>query len=168
MNAKERRQAIVRRIRSARGPISATALAGEFQVSRQIVVGDVALLRASGVDIQATPRGYIPGPEQRGEVFVLACAHDPSGMERELNIMVDHGCEVVDVVVEHPVYGQLTGQLCLRSRHDVEEFLRKVEGTRPLSHLTGGIHLHTVRCADRAALERVTEALHREGFLLEE
>lgn len=168
MNAQERRAAIGERIRAAHGPISATALAAEFHVSRQIVVGDVALLRASGVDIQATPRGYVPGSDAAGVTAVLACIHSCEDMGRELTAMVDQGCEVLDVMVEHPVYGQLTGQLRLRSRHDVEEFLQKAEGARPLSELTGGIHLHTVRCPDEAALRRVTDALNKEGFLLAE
>lgn len=168
MNAQERREAILERIHAAKGPVSATALAAEFHVSRQIVVGDVALLRAAGVDIQATPRGYVPGTENSGVIGVLACVHAAQDMGRELNTMVDHGCEVLDVIVEHPVYGQLTGQLRLRSRHDVEQFLKKAEGARPLSHLTGGIHLHTVRCPDEETLKRVTDALNKEGFLLEE
>lgn len=166
MNAQQRRQAILERIRAAQAPISATALAGEFCVSRQIVVGDVALLRAGGEDIQATPRGYVSGTESAGVTAVLACVHGAEDMGRELNVMVDHGCEVLDVVVEHPIYGQLTGQLHLRSRHDVEQFLRRARDARPLSHLTGGIHLHTVRCPDEETLQRVTDALYQEGFLL--
>ena len=47
MDAQERRQAIARRLERARSPVSATALAREFSVSRQIIVGDVALLRAA-------------------------------------------------------------------------------------------------------------------------
>lgn len=168
MNAQERREAILVTIRAAQRPVSATALAKEFHVSRQIVVGDVALLRAAGVDIQATPRGYISGADDAGVVAVLACVHGGEDMARELNTMVDYGCEVVDVIVEHPVYGQLTGQLRLRSRHDVEQFLKKAEGSHPLSHLTGGIHLHTVRCPDEETLKRVTDALNKEGFLLED
>lgn len=166
MNAQERRAAILDRIRAAQSPISATALAGEFRVSRQIVVGDVALLRACGEDIQATPRGYVSGAESAGVTAVLACVHDAKDMGRELFTMVDHGCEVLDVMVEHPVYGQLTGQLRLRSRHDVEQFLQKAQGALPLSHLTEGIHLHTVRCPDEETLGRVTDALYKDGFLL--
>ncbi|MGM9607323.1 MAG: transcription repressor NadR [Oscillospiraceae bacterium] len=167
MNSQERRIAVEARLRSAAAPLSATALAGEFHVSRQVIVGDVALLRASGVDIHATPRGYVLGSESAGVQAVLACTHTCEDMGRELTVMVDNGCEVLDVIVEHPVYGQLTGQLRLRSRHDVAEFLKKAEGASPLSALTGGIHLHTVRCPDRETLERVTQALKAEGFLLE-
>lgn len=168
MTATDRRAAIEERLRREHIPISATALAAEFHVSRQVIVGDVALLRAAGVEIHATPRGYLLGAESAGVQSVLACVHSPEDMGRELNTIVDNGGEVLDVIVEHPVYGQLTGQLRLRSRHDVAQFLRKAEGASPLSVLTGGIHLHTVRCPDGETLDRVARALRQEGFLLEE
>lgn len=168
MTSQQRRTEILRRLQTADTPLSATALAGDLGVSRQVIVGDVALLRASGVEIQATPRGYVLATESAGVSAVLACVHNANHMERELTLMVDYGAEVLDVIVEHPVYGQLTGQLRLRSRYDVARFLEKAEGAAPLSALTDGIHLHTVRCPDEAALQRVTAALKEEGFLLEE
>ena len=168
MTSQNRRSAILEQLQKANAPLSATALAGDLGVSRQIIVGDVALLRAGGVDIQATPRGYVLGAESAGVTAVLACVHNAADMGRELNAMVDQGAEVVDVMVEHPVYGQLTGQLRLRSRYDVSQFLQKAEGAAPLSALTHGIHLHTVRCPDEETLQRVVENLKAEGFLLEE
>ena len=167
ISAAERRAAIVQLLEEAAGPISATALAGKFSVSRQIVVGDIALLRAAGADITATPRGYLVNRGRDGVTRTVACIHTPEDMERELNAIVDAGGEAVDVVVEHPVYGQLTGMLRVRSRHDVAEFLRRVaeHGARPLSELTDGVHLHTIRCPDEAACRRVMEALEQEGFL---
>lgn len=168
MSSTERRQLIENRLREAHSPVSATALAGEFHVSRQVIVGDVALLRAAGLGVQATPRGYVLGGQERGVTAVLACVHCAADMGRELTAIVDNGGEVVDVIVEHAVYGQLTGQLHLRSRHDVEQFLRRAEHAAPLSALTDGIHLHTVRCPDRETLERVTAVLRQEGFLLED
>ena len=103
-----------------------------------------------------------------GLVRRVACVHAPEDIGRELTAIVDAGGEVLDVVVEHPVYGQLTGELRVRSRYDVEEFLRRVEahGARPLADLTGGIHLHTLRCPDGEVLRRVLDALERGGFLL--
>lgn len=170
MNAKERRQAILNELKGAKEPVSATVLAKKFQVSRQIVVGDVALLRASGEAILSTPRGYLLGQEETGLHRVIVCRHDAAGMEQELNIMVDHGCTVLDVMVEHPVYGQLFGQLMLSNRYDVAEFIRKVSehDAKPLSTITEGVHLHTLSCPDEAAFERVRERLSAEGFLLEE
>lgn len=168
MTSAERRTAILEQLEKSDKPLSATALAERFHVSRQIIVGDVALLRAAGRRISATPRGYVMGEEAAGVVGVLACVHRPGDMGQELNLIVDHGGEVLDVIVEHPVYGQLTGQLQLRSRHDVAQFLKKAEGASPLSALTDGIHLHTVRCPEEETLARITAALKQEGFLLEE
>ena len=170
MDAAERRQAIAQRLAGAEGPVSAAALAQEFAVSRQIIVGDVALLRAGGAAIAATPRGYVLPKESAALTYTVACVHDREGMTRELEIMVDNGCQVVDVVVEHPIYGQLTGQLHLSSRYDVEEFIRSVSESRakPLSDLTGGIHLHNLLCPSQEAYQRVRSALDAAGFLLKE
>lgn len=110
MNAKERREAILARLKGETGPVSATALAKEHGVSRQIVVGDIALLRAGGAPISATPRGYVLDRDQEGLLHTVAVRHPDRDMERELLICVDNGCTVLDVVVEHPVYGQLVGQ----------------------------------------------------------
>ena len=124
--AQARRQAVAQALEEAVGPVSAAALAERFSVSRQIIVGDVALLRAGGTDILATPRGYLLGGRGGGVERTVACVHAPEEMERELNAIVDAGGEVVDVIVEHPVYGQLTGLLGVRSRYDVAEFVRRV------------------------------------------
>ena len=98
----------------------------------------------------------------------VACIHSrPEGMERELNIMVDNGCTVLDVVIEHAVYGQLTGQLLLANRHDVAQFMERIlaERASPLSALTGGVHLHTLLCPDEEAYERTVRELDAAGIL---
>ena len=166
LNASERRQAILKRL-SAR-PVSASSLAAEFAVSRQVIVGDIALLRAAGEEISATPRGYVILPAATGPTRQVACCHDTGGMEAELNAMVDQGCTVLDVIVEHPVYGQLTGPLQLSSRYDVQQFLAKCaqSDARPLSDLTEGIHLHTLACPSPEAYERVRASLLALGVLL--
>ena len=169
MRAEERRQAILNTLNSAGHPVSASALARQFSVSRQIVVGVVALLRASGANISATPRGYVVLRESGGLIRQVACQHDAAGMEAELNAMVDHGCTVLDVIVDHPIYGQLTGPLQLASRYDVSQFIARCARAeaRPLSDLTGGIHLHTLSCPDEAAFQRVEDALRNMSVLLE-
>ena len=125
MRAEERRQAIRELLQRAKQPVSATALAAQFSVSRQIIVGDIALLRAAGADISATPRGYVILRETGGLVRQVAVQHDAAGMGEELNAMVDQGCTVLDVIVDHPIYGQLTGPLQLSNRYDVGQFLSR-------------------------------------------
>ena len=167
MDAQQRRQAIARRLAGSPAPLSAGVLARELAVSRQIIVGDVALLRAGGLDITATPRGYLLPRAPAGVVCTLACRHPAEQMEAELNLVVDQGCTVLDVIVEHPIYGQLTGPLHLASRYDVAQFIRrcKEQSAAPLSQLTEGIHLHTVLCPDQPAADRVRRALDEAGFL---
>lgn len=168
MTSTQRRQAILDALRGADKPLSATALASRLSVSRQIIVGDVALLRAGGEEIVATARGYVLGQGAEGRRTVVCC-HGSGDMRRELELMVDFGCAVEDVVVEHAVYGQLTGRLDVASRYDVEEFIGRVSrgNSRPLADLTEGIHLHTLRCSDEKAFQGLLEALRKEGFLVE-
>lgn len=167
MDAQQRRQIIARRLHGSEKPVSAAVLARELSVSRQIIVGDVALLRAGGLDITATPRGYILPRLPAGVTCTFACRHRGDQMEEELNAMVDQGCTVLDVIVEHPIYGQLTGSLRLSSRYDVGQFVArcKEEDAAPLSQLTEGVHLHTVLCPGQAAADRVRTELERLGFL---
>lgn len=168
MNSTQRREAILNALKEAQAPLSATALASLLSVSRQIIVGDVALLRAGGTDIVATARGYVL-EQPVGKKYTVVCRHSAEQMRRELELMVDYGCTVEDVIVEHSVYGQLIGRLDLSSRFDVNEFIDKVSssGDGPLSGLTGGIHLHTLRCPDEKALTQLLNALRSEGILVE-
>ena len=169
MTAARRRDEILQALAGASGPVSAAALAARLGVSRQVVVGDVALLRAAGSPIVATPRGYVLGGGQEGSGVrcTVACRHGLDGLLDELYTVADCGCGVLDVTVEHPVYGQLTGQLRLASRYDVQEFVRLVSQrkAKPLSDLTGGVHLHTLRCPDEDSYRRVLSGLKEEGFL---
>ena len=167
MDSAKRREHIMRELRSAERPLSATKFAKELSVSRQIIVGDVALLRASGEKILATPRGYILERTNGQIEYTVACVHDFENMEKELNIMVDNGCTVVNVTVEHPLYGQLTGPLHLSSRYDVSQFMaaRREHGASPLSTLTGGIHLHVLSCPSEECFERIKAQLEQAGLL---
>ena len=168
MDAVKRRENILEILGQTEQPVSASSLAGQLKVSRQIIVGDIALLRAAGNDISATPRGYVTSQHNEGIIRQIACRHSSEEMQKELYTIVDEGCTVIDVIVEHPVYGQLTGSLQLSSRYDVNQFILRCSqfDAHPLSLLTGGIHLHTVSCPDEAAYDRVIDALSQEGFLL--
>lgn len=172
MGPSERREQILALLTQNSTPVSAGTLAKRLLVSRQVIVGDIALLRASNQPIAATPRGYIlEGALRRpGEVVrTIACRHDLSGMKLELYAVVDNGCGLLDVIVEHAVYGQISGRLQIFSRYDADDFLRRLEKSRslPLCDLTGGVHLHTISCPDAAAYARVLETLKQEAILFE-
>ncbi len=166
MNASQRRSAIYQHLTQATAPISATTLAQQFSVTRQVVVGDIALLRAEGRRITATPRGYVI-PTESGLLRTIACIHSSEDTQRELFAMVDCGCTVVDVIVEHPVYGQLTAPLALSSRYDVEQFIQRMAEShaQPISALTGGVHLHTLSCPSEEIFCLLKTTLQNMGFL---
>ena len=167
MNAEQRRSQVLACLQTAQTPLSASHLAAQMGVSRQFIVGDIALLRACGPQSFATPRGYLLQRAPQGLRKTVACVHTREQMEQELNLLVDNGCTVLDVIVEHPVYGQLTGSLQLHNRYDVKQFIERAKDAPPLSQLTEGIHLHTLLCPDEAAFERVQTALRLAGLLLE-
>lgn len=168
MNAEQRRAAVLDRLTHSNQPVSASVLAGELGVSRQIVVGDVALLRAAGTQIDATPRGYQLASAPKGYCGILACAHrTEEEMRDELYTVVDQGGVVVDVAVENPLYGELRGNLNLVSRYDVDNFLTQAAAVPDclLSRMTGGVHLHTLRCPDEATFRRIKRILAEKGIL---
>ncbi|MEG0804465.1 MAG: transcription repressor NadR, partial [Pygmaiobacter sp.] len=139
MNATQRRSAVKETLLQSDFPLSAGTLAARFGVSRQIIVGDVALLRAEGCPIIATPRGYLVQHETHLATRTVACRHTRDELLDELYTIVDTGCGILDVIVEHPVYGQLTGNLSIASRYDADEFwnLLVEQQAEPLSLLTG-------------------------------
>ncbi len=168
MNAAQRRETILERLSRAETPVSASALAAQLGVSRQIVVGDVALLRAGGAQIDATPRGYQLHPAEKGYTGILACVHRTENeMRTELYTVVDQGGVVMDVAVENSLYGELRGNLNLASRYDVDNFIQQAKNAPEslLSRMTGGVHLHTLHCPDAESFQRIKKALDEKGLL---
>lgn len=168
MEADKRREWILQFLRERRTPVSASALARELGVSRQAIVGDIALLRAEGNSIVATARGYTMQPVSTGRyVGKIACQHSLADTRSELLTIVRQGGEILDVVVEHYLYGEITGQLNIATLADVDAFIGKLihNKARLLSELTGGAHLHTVACRDAEAFASIKHALAEQGFL---
>ncbi len=168
-SAAERRRRIIAWMRAHAQPVRGGELAKRLRVSRQCLVQDVAILRAGGEEILATPQGYrLPEKPSRSHRTLLACKHLPERTEEELQILVDNGVKVLDVIVEHPIYGELRGALMIESRADVQDFLGRVRSSRAslLSSLTRGVHLHTVEASRPAMIARAKTALRRRGFLL--
>lgn len=171
MSAEMRRKEITDILRRRQSPLSAADLAKKMGVTRQTIVGDIALLRAVGLDILATPTGYIFASNmEKGSMLqhTLACCHSPEQLENELYTIVDNGGEILDVIVEHPIYGQITGRLDIKSRFDAGRFIDNIykQNAPLLSQLTEGIHLHTVRCKDEDTFQRIYSALLAKGLLL--
>ncbi|WP_141433639.1 transcription repressor NadR [Bacillus sp. 03113] len=169
----ERRTALLKLLKESSSPITGSELAAKTHVSRQVIVGDITLLKAKKEPIIATSQGYIyltqASPSATFE-RTIACSHPPQRTEEELNLLVDHGVTVKDVTIEHPVYGDLTASIMVSNRKEVQQFLEKVKYTNAsyLSELTGGIHLHTISAPTELALAEAEQALKKAKILYEE
>ncbi len=170
----DRKEVILSALKEAHpSTLSATTLASRLNVSRQVIVGDIALLRARGHNITATPRGYVYFEEKNITDFpyqgLIACIHSDEMLIKELYTVVDFGGTVIDVTVEHSLYGQISAPLDIGSRHQANLFVNRLreEKALPLSTLTDGIHLHKVGCKDKETFQLIKEALEKEGILFE-
>lgn len=166
-----RRDKIIKMLTSSSIPVSGGKLAKEFGVSRQVIVQDIALLRAENKNILSTYKGYIIEENNSNKKYTRSfhVKHTEEDIEDELNTIVDAGGRVLDVVVEHSVYGAITADLILNSRKDVKEFTEKLKenNARQLMSLSDGTHYHTV-CADSIQiLDYITEELRRKGYLID-
>lgn len=169
MNAAQRRQMILERLTQTRLPVSAGVLAKELGVSRQIVVGDVALLRAGGAQIDATPRGY----QLRGAA---------RGIHRHPGLCPQYrGTDAPGVV--HSGGQRRCGGGRIGGQCSVWGAARDPEPDQPLrcggfyypgrgetppvswSRMTGGVHLHTLRCPEPETFRRIEQALAEQGLL---
>lgn len=174
MRANERRIEILNILKEASSPVSASALANKLSVSRQVIVGDIALHRAAGIKIAATPRGYIienDSTEDFAFTGLIATKHTPEQTRDELYTMVDYGGYVINVIIEHAIYGQIVGPLDIGSRHDADLFVESLNSnndTKPLSTLTGGVHFHKVGCRSEENFQLIKAALDNKGYLYTE
>lgn len=171
MDGAQRREKILELLRTGREPISGTALAKKFGVSRQVIVQDIALLRATNKNILSTNKGYLLYGEQSqsSERRIIAVKHTDEQMRDELYTIVDAGARVLDVIVEHEVYGQIAVDLLIASRKDVDEFLKHIFSVKakPLKELTRDEHYHTLEARTEDALNKVEKELREKGYLLD-
>ena len=170
MEGQERRQCIIDMLGSSGQPLSGSGLAKQLGVSRQVIVQDIALLRAENKNILSTNKGYIlydPVGGQGRMRRTLAVCHTDEETRDELYTIVDHGGKVLDVVVEHEIYGQITVDLILKTRQDVEEFLDKVahSGAKQLKSLTEDRHFHTVEADTEEELDVIETLLRDKGYM---
>ena len=169
MEGDVRREKIIDILEKGEKPVSGTELSEMLNVSRQVIVQDIALLRAVNKSILSTNKGYILYREPKAKCNrSFHVFHDDSRIEDELNTIVDNNGKVLDVVVEHDIYGQITVDLIISSRRDVREFVEKLNAnrTKPLKELTGGVHYHTVEADSEKALDVIEEELMKKGYII--
>ncbi len=165
MKAEERRREIANLLMAEGKAVSGSALAERFGVSRQIIVGDISILKASGYEILSTHSGYVINSSPLCE-RVFKVKHTTNETEDELNTIVDMGGTVVDVFVWHKVYGKVTAPLNIFSRMHVAQFIEGVRSGKSseLMNITGGYHYHTIRAESESILDRIGAALEEKGY----
>ncbi|GAA0123418.1 MAG: transcription repressor NadR [Clostridium argentinense] len=170
MNSQVRREKIKEVLCKNSDAYKGQKLAEIFGVTRQIIVKDIAILRAEGINIIATPEGYIvPKNDTMKIKKVIATLHNKEDIEDEMKIIIRYGGVIEDVIVEHPLYGEIKGMLMVKSLYDIENFidnLCKYEA-EPLSLLTNGIHLHTISAESEEVMDNIICELKNKGFLVD-
>ncbi|MCF0149625.1 MAG: transcription repressor NadR [Clostridium sp.] len=168
MSSKKRREEIVNLLIKSNTAIKGTKLASLFGVTRQVIVKDIAILRAEGKNIIATPDGYIYSRDINKAKSIIAVNHDSSKAIEELEIVVKYGGIIEDVIIEHPLYGEIKGNLMIRNLNDLNKFENKFKNksVKPLSNLTDGVHLHTIAADSEEDIKSIINELREKGFLL--
>lgn len=169
----ERREALLQELKEASGAVKGSSLAEKFGVSRQVIVQDIAILRARDIVIMANSNGYyIPKPSKSERniktIFVQHSRYDE--IEKELQLIVDMGGKILDVIVMHPIYGEIRCPLEINSRYELDRFIEAIRKNQaaPLSSLTGGEHIHTIEVPSDAIHEKILEALDGMGILIKD
>jgi transcriptional regulator of NAD metabolism len=168
LKAENRRRELLEMLRREQQPLSGTRLSKLLGVSRQAIVQDIALLRQKNPEIISTVRGYVLHGLREEHEAIFWVTHSDEAIEDELNVFIDLGGRVHNVIVEHEVYGRISAELPLASRRDIQAFLRRLgnSGVRPLKELTGGNHGHLVSANDEAALREIARELEKKGYLI--
>ena len=168
MKAEKRREEILSLIGNTENPIPANVLKERFNVSRQVIVQDIAILRANGYDITSTNRGYFLGHNAKA-TRVFKCRHTFDQIVDEGYLIIELGGRIEDIFVNHRVYGRISARLDLQNRTHVEELYRSlVSGaSKPLMSVTDGYHYHTVSAESEEVLDKIERELRARGFLIE-
>ena len=172
MTPEIRREKIMEILKSEDKAVKGSILSDKFDVSRQVIVQDIALLRAEGFEVLATSKGYvIPKFDKRKILKTVVTRHfSVDEVKEELMIMIDNGATIIDVVVNHPLYGDMRGVLDLNYKGEVDKFLEEVKEGRVefLSSLTDGIHIHTIEVPNEESFLKIKDQLRTCGYLVEE
>lgn len=170
MTGEERRTQILQMLKDQTSPLSGAALADAFHVSRQVIVQDIALMRAENHRILSTNRGYLYHRTDSAGLLpkrVVSVRHTTEQVLEEFMTILELGGKILDVVVEHELYGQIRVDLMIESQQDAQEFYEKLMQSKdePLKILTGDCHYHTIAAPSEKLLDLIEQALQKNGFL---
>jgi transcriptional regulator of NAD metabolism len=168
-----RRNKIIDILSNSQKPVKGQELSEKFDVSRQVIVQDIAVIRASGISVMATSNGYIIKSDQKLNKNYRSISVSHTGVEEmytELETIIDFGGKIIDITVEHPVYGEINCPLYITSRYELDQFIEKVKlhNAAPLSTLTDGLHIHTIEVPSEEIFTIIKSSLKSKGILVEE
>ena len=168
MKKEERRRKIIDLLSKSDSEISGDQIAGILGVTRQIIVQDIGVLRSMNYNIISLARGYKLMKKNDGIKRIIAVKHSKEKIKEELMCVVQNGGRVLDVIVEHPIYGEIKGNINVSNEDEVEKFMGMIETSvaMPLLSLSNGVHLHTIEAKDEETINRIILALDRKKFIL--
>ena len=168
MNSIIRREKIVKLLHESTQPLKGNEIAKMFSVTRQVIVKDIAILRAKNNNIIATPDGYIINNANNLFKTIIAVNHKQEYMFKEMSIVIIYGGIIEDVIVEHPLYGEIKGMLMIKNYNELDKFLDKYKeyDAKLLSVLTNGVHLHTISADSKENLNLIINELKEKSFII--
>ena len=168
MNSIDRRESIIKLLLESKEPIKGSVIAKKYSVTRQVIVKDIAILRAKGKNIIATPDGYMINKNENKVKAIIAVTHNEEEMFNEMSIVIKYGGTIEDVIVEHPLYGQMAGMLMIKNYNELNKFVEKYQEQRArlLSVLTNGVHLHTISAENEHDINLIISELKKRNFIV--
>ncbi|MFB1051657.1 transcription repressor NadR [Paraliobacillus sp. JSM ZJ581] len=167
----ERRAQLLSWLKEEKKTMTGSDLAEKAGVSRQVIVQDISLLKAKQEPIIATSQGYMyleQVSEKKKVQRIIACNHSRSQTKEELDCIVDQGVTVKNVIIEHPVYGDLEASIMVSNRQEVKQFIERIKTTNApyLLQLTDGVHLHTIEADREEQLDAAYQQLNKLGIII--
>lgn len=164
----DRKVQLIEILKKSDQPLKGSELATQLGISRQTLVQDIALLRKDGQPIISTTLGYVLEQLPKRATEILGIVHSPAELKKELDILIAHHVEVVDVIIDHPVYGRIKSDLNIRTPKDVKAFVQmRDQSPLPLfSEVTGGLHYHTLVADEQEYITDAKAALITAGLKL--
>lgn len=171
-NGNTRRTGIITYLQRQTDPVSGSELAKQFGVSRQVIVQDIALLRAENRAIVSTNKGYklVQSQEKHnGYTAVVTVNHTAEQALEEMRSIVDYGGSMLDVFIDHDLYGQIRVDMVINDEEDAKEFYHKLENSKsmPIKEFTEGCHYHTIAAPSKKILGLIRKELQEKGILAE-
>lgn len=168
MNSTGRKDLIIDRLKNTNAPVSGQLLAEICEVSRQIIVRDIALIRAEGYDIISTNRGYMLSESIQEVSRIFKVYHTEEQMVDECYSIVDMGGKIVNIMVNHRVYGKMEAELSINSRRKADAYIESIHNGKssPLEKITSNYHYHEIAAENEDVLDEIEKMLKEKGYLV--